>query len=369
LVRLPLFALLLPALIFTHEALAQQPHKLVVISIDGFDARFLNDPSLHVKIPNIRALVRKGVSASVIGVGTPAADLLADERSVMKAANVFFPGTGFAFNFPEASGNQFDAVAQKSSPAGVIDKIEAMFPRFEKQLWDDSSSTQAATWVLATGSPDLVAVHLTDVESEQKTTGAISVYTREALENDDELIGQMLAKVPKGTIIAIVSNHGAENANYVVRPSVLLKARVEVENGLIGTTDRAIAERIRKLMTDRKKHGIAREVPMAEVRARYPELGKWVAAFDTPQNYVASAEDKGPALGPGTHLAVWDLWPARPQFRSVFVIAGDGLQNKKLGEIDMRAIAPTLADVVGSKLLDSHPDAKAKSLWPSLRKD
>jgi hypothetical protein len=240
-----------------------------------------------------------------------------------------------------------------------------MFPRFEKQLWDDSSSTQAAAWILATGSPDLLVVHLTDVESEQRTTGALNVYVREALENDDELIGQMLAKMPMGTIVAIVSNHGAENANYVVRPSVLLKTPVEVENGLIGTTDPAVADRIRKLMSDRKRHGIAREVPMAEVRARYPELGKWVAAFDTPQNYVASPDEKGPALGPGTHLAVWNLWPARPQFRSVFVVSGDGIQNRKLGEIDMRAIAPTLAEAIGVKL----PDAKAKSLWPSLRKD
>jgi hypothetical protein len=365
LLRLPLIALLLPALIFTHETFAQQPHKLVVISIDGFDARLMNDPSLHVKIPNIRALVRKGVSATVLGIGSPAFDLLADERGGVKVANIFFPGTSFSFNFPEVPGNQFEAVAQKSTPAGAIDRIEAMFPRFEKQLWDDSSSTQAATWVLATGSPDLVVVHLTDVESEQKTTGALSVYSRVALENDDELIGQMLAKVPKGTTIAIVSNHGAENANYVVRPSVLLKAHVEVENGLIGTTDPAIAYRIRKLMTDRKKHGISREVPMTEVRARYPELGRWVAAFDTPQNYMPSAQDKGPALGPGTHLAVWNLWPARPQFRSVFVIAGDGIQIKKLGEIDMRDIAPTLADAAGFKL----PDVKAKSLWPSLRKD
>jgi len=338
----------------------------VVISIDGFDARFLNDTSLHVKIPNIRGLVRKGASASVIGVGSPAADLLAEERSGLKVANVFFPGSNFAFDFPEVKGNQFDAVAQKSSPAGVIDKIEAMFPRFQKELWDDSSSTQAGAWVLATGSPDLLAVHLTDVESEQRGTGALSVYAREALENDDDLIGQMLAKMPKGTIVAIVSDHGAENANYVVRPAVLLKAPVEVEDGLIGTTDAAIADRIRKLMNDRKhRSGIAREVPMAEVRARYPELGRWVAAFDTLQNYVASADEKGPAVGPGTHLAVWNLWPARPQFRSVFVVAGDGVQSKKLGEIDMRALAPTLADAIGVKL----PDPKAKSLWPALRKD
>ncbi|HWE51967.1 MAG TPA: alkaline phosphatase family protein [Bryobacteraceae bacterium] len=337
----------------------------MVISIDGFDARFLNDPSLHVKIPNIRALARKGASASVVGIGSPAFDLLADERG-LKVANVFFPGNSFAWSFPEMAGNQFDEIAQKSRPAGAIEKIETMFPSFEKQLWDDSSSAQAANWILATGAPDLLVVHLTDVESEQKTTGALSVFAREALENDDDLIGQILSKTPKDAVIAIVSNHGAENANYVVRPAVLLQAPVEVEEGLIGTSDPALAERIRKLMTDHKRHGISREVPMTDVRARYPKLSRWVAAFDTLPNYMPSPEEKGPALGPGTHLAVWNLWPERPQFRSVFVIAGDGVQsNKKLGEIDIRDIGPTLANAIGSKL----PDAKAKSLWPSLRKD
>src|SRR5271154_4338885 len=32
------------------------------------DARFLNDPKLRVKIPNIRRLVKDGASATVVGV-------------------------------------------------------------------------------------------------------------------------------------------------------------------------------------------------------------------------------------------------------------------------------------------------------------
>jgi hypothetical protein len=153
-----------------------------------------------------------------------------------------------------------------------------------------------------------------------------------------------------------------------VRPRVLLKqgkqaaaeVPVEVEDGLIGTSDRIVAERLRRLMSDGRRHGLAREVPMAEVRAKAPELGHWVAAFDTPTNYVASAEDRGPALGPGTHLGVAGLWPTRPGYRSVFVISGEGVPPRRLGEIDLLQIAPTLADVIGVKL----PQAKQKSLWP-----
>jgi hypothetical protein len=99
---------------------------------------------------------------------------------------------------------------------------------------------------------------------------------------------------------------------------------------------------------------------MAEVRAKAPSILNWVAAFDTPPNYVASAQDRGPALGPGTHLGVSGFWPTRPGYRSVFMISGEGVPARRIGEIDLLQIAPTLADVIGVAL----PQAKRKSLWP-----
>ena len=169
---------------------------------------------------------------------------------------------------------------------------------------------------------------------------------------------------------ALVSGHGFENENYLVRPRVLLSQGrqssgsipVEVKYGLIGTPDAAVAARLRKLMTEGHRHGIAREVPMAEVEDKAPVLRNWVAAFDTLPNYVATEDNAGPALGPGSHLGVGGLWPSRPGYRSVFAIAGEGIRPQKLGEIDLLQIAPTLADVIGVKL----PRAKEPSLWPVI---
>ena len=48
--------------------------------------------------------------------------------------------------------------------------------------------------------------------------------------------------------------------------------------------------------------------------------------------------------------------------RSVFVIGGDSIPARTLGEIDLLQIAPTLADVIGIEL----PQAESKSLWPSI---
>jgi arylsulfatase A-like enzyme len=386
----------------------QNNHKLVVISIDGLDVRFLSEPALRVKAPNLRRLMREGASASVIGVAPsetwpahaslvtgvspwqhgilendrPASALktlpLWDAATAkgLKTATVYWPGTlgaKIAFALPELQethkGNAvlFDSIAQKSTPAGVTSLIEKKFPSFTKEIWTDSSAAQAAIFLLGSENPDLLFVHFSEVDSEEHETGALSIYSREALENNDDLVGQILAKVPRGTIVAVVSDHGVENNNRAVRPRVMLKqagkaGRVEVRDGLIGTSDAGVAELFRKRLADGRKSGLAREVPMAEVRARDPGLSKWVAAFDTLPDFVANEEEYGPAIGLGTHTGVHRMWPGRPGYRSVFVVAGEGIHPLKLGEIEMLQIAPTLADVVGVKL----PAAKSTSLWRQI---
>jgi Type I phosphodiesterase / nucleotide pyrophosphatase len=394
------FALiLLPALLLAQPAHRPESRKLLVICVAGLDARFLAQPVWRVKIPNIRKLMRDGVVAAGV-VGVAPSDTAPSEMSLVtgappweeaapmwqaaakdgfEAATVYWPdtrSTGLAFDFqqpavmPAGRDVAFESVAQKSLPAGVIDSVEKAYPGFEKELWDDASSTTAAIWLLRNRKAGAIFVQFSDVDSEQRETGALGIYSREALENDDDLIGRILAAVPPGTIVALVSGHGFENENYIVRPRVLLRqgkkspadSRVEVKDGLIGTPDRSVAARLRLFMKDGHRHGIAREVPMTEVRSRAPSLSNWVAAFDTPTNYVTSDEDRGPALGPGTHKGVSGLWPTRPGYRSVFLISGPGLPARKLGEIDLLQIAPTLADAMGVRL----PRAKAASLWPAI---
>ena len=400
------------------EGAAAPPHrKLLVISIDGMDARFLNDPALHVKVPNIRKLMKEGASATVVGVAPsetwPAhaslvtgvspwqngivANVAANDRyfsasafktetlwdaagkAGMKVATVYWPstmGANVAFDFPEywesRKGNAvpLDPIEQKATPAGIGARVAKMFPGFEKELWDDSSTADAGLFLYSNSSdakPDVVFLHMAEADAEQHETTALSIYAREILESDDDLIGQILKKVAPGTLVAIVSDHGFENDNRTVRPKVLLrqagaKPNVEVADGLIGTSDPSTAAALRKLMAAGRKNGIAREVKMSDVKARVPMLARWVAAFDTMPDCVASDQDRGPGVGAGTHNGAHGFWPTRPGYRSVFVLAGEGVRPVKLGEIDMLQIAPTLAEAMGVTL----PAAKSQSLWKSV---
>ncbi len=237
--RLRLAVLVIPALLLAQSApkLARStpklvpkiaPRRLLVISVAGLDARLLADSPARVKIPNIRKLIRQGTAASgVIGVApsdTWSSGSFACNRSVhpvkkaprcwqaasksgLRTGAVYWPGTTgaeIAFDFPAAresqrkTDTQFDSVAQKASPAGIVDRIEAASPGFQKELWDDTSAARAAEYLLRVEKPDLLLVELTDVDAEQRETGALSVYARDALANDDDLIGRTTRRRSRG---------------------------------------------------------------------------------------------------------------------------------------------------------------------------
>lgn len=383
----------------------QRPvHKLIVVSIDGLDSRFFKDADrLHIKIPNLRKIAATGAIADVIGVaptttwpahaviatgmlpeqngvltsdvpGKPGehswleSDLKATplwslaSRSGLKTATVYWPSTVGAhsdFNCPEywqgagESSIPFDEVAAKCTP-GLIDRISKWDNSFIASLWDDRVGLDVLRYLLANEKPDLIMVHLAELDAEQHETGAMSLYARKLLENDDEMLGTALQNTGPETLVAIVSDHGFDTLNNVVRPRVVLKGTgvadtVVVRYGLIGTTSAKAAAILRKSIGV-KRSGIAREVPLAEVHRLAPDLRNWVAAFDTTAGFVATEETRGSAVGVGSHKGIHGLWPTHDNSRPIFILSGPGVRRMQFGEISMLDEAPTFAEVLGIKL-------------------
>ena len=94
------------------------------------------------------------------------------------------------------------------------------------------------------------------------------------------------------------------------------------------------------------KLGIAREVPIEEVRRAAPGLRNWRAAFDTAPGHIAVAGDSGPPIAEGSHKGTHGLWPTRQSYRASFLMWGHGVRQGRLGEISMLEIAPTLAEIL-----------------------
>jgi predicted AlkP superfamily pyrophosphatase or phosphodiesterase len=382
--------------------------KLIVISIEGLDSRFFRDADrLHIKIPNLRRMAASGISADVVGMAPsltwPAHAMIAtgtppevngitdnekpgqpDDRwwfekdlkttpiwhaaslKGLKTATIYWPGTVGAhvdFNCPEywegkaENATQFDQITAKCTP-GLIDRIARWDNSFLAPLWDDAVGIDVLRFLLTKEKLDLILLHLPELAAEQRETGALSIYARRVLENDDELLGTALQRMEPGTAVAIVSDHGFDTVSYVVRPKVMVKAAaleatVSVKYGLIGTSSVKAAAILRKAIGV-SRSGIAREVPMLEVHRLAPDVRGWVAAFDTTLNFVATEETRGPAVGAGNHRGVQGLWPTHDSSRAVFILTGPGVKHVRLPEISILEEAPTFAEILGVRLVRAH---------------
>ena len=391
-------------LLFLLALQAQTRRKLVVIQVDGLDARYLRDADrLHLKIPTLRKLASQGtVADGVVGVTpndswasaatlvtgvTPLKHGILDAMNFtrkpnggtlweaaagdgLKTAMLYWPGSVGAtadYNCPQFSeGNPaadlpFDAIALRCTP-GLVQRITSVYPVFSKSQWNDSTALIGLRYLLQYEKPDLSLVHIGDLDQEQRETGALSLYAREVLENEDEMIGQALAMVPEHTQIAVVSDHGFETEEFVVRPRVLIGSKKpQVRRGLIGATNSTDAAALRKLVGH---SGVSREVALRDVKELVPEATGWTAAFSTMTNYIATEGESGKGVAPGNHKGVYSFWPLRPNFRSSLILSGDHIKAMRLPEVSILRIAPTLADILGVKL----PEAHGASLWPQIRK-
>ena len=154
----------------------------------------------------------------------------AAKRAGLTTAAVTWPVTVDApitWNLPEAllkrQGGEMDSagVASKSTP-GLVDAIAAKYPSFKQQWMDDRTRMLAAMYLLEAKHPDLTAVHLVDLDSEQHDTEPFSAASFAMLEYTDELIGKLLAVLPADTAFALVSDHGFIPVKKTVALKVLL---------------------------------------------------------------------------------------------------------------------------------------------------
>ncbi|MBI3471157.1 MAG: alkaline phosphatase family protein, partial [Candidatus Solibacter usitatus] len=180
-------------------ALLAQPRKLLVISVDGMDSRYLHQADrLGMRIPHLRRLMAEGmVAEGVVGVAPtvtwPAHTTLitgvspaqhgiltndqpgqpgqrwwftrflkartlwqAAVEKKLKTATVYWPvtvGAAVDFNFPEFWEKRsehetfFAPIAARATP-GLEDKVTRVYPSFPRSQWTDDTAMQAVRYLL-----------------------------------------------------------------------------------------------------------------------------------------------------------------------------------------------------------------------------
>jgi predicted AlkP superfamily pyrophosphatase or phosphodiesterase len=225
-----------------------------------------------------------------------------------------------------------------------------MFPSFPREWVTDRERALATVYLLRSEKPDLLLVHLADLDSDAHENGPYTPEANATLEYTDELVGSILAVVPRGGVVALVSDHGFERVDRVLNiPALLTKenvpGQVQAMGGIAVARDEAGAAALRRL-------AIGREIPKHEVASYAPQLTSAAAVFEPP-HHTQFGTGSGDLYTAPREKGDHGFWPTRQDYRSVFLLYGAGISSIQIGEISMLDIFPRLRSLL------STPSAKA----------
>jgi predicted AlkP superfamily pyrophosphatase or phosphodiesterase len=372
---------------------------MVLVSVDGLDHRYLRQcDELGLKIPNLRRLMREGVWADgVVGevptitwpshttllTGVPPAvhgiqrNQVWDYSSIRAktlwdelrtagrtSAAITWPvtvGAPIDWNLPEyfekRQGGSMDlaAIARKATP-GLIEEIAKRYPSFPQQWMDDRTRTLATLYLIRERNPDFLALHLVELDAEEHETRPFSTESKAILEYTDELIGQILAVIPRDAVFALVSDHGFVSVETTVHPPV-----GKVTPFMVTATDSKEAAELERLSLD-PANGIGRRIPSLEWQRFMPGIPEPLAAYEPADLFLFSPSPTERQYGKPYEIGTHGLWPGRPSYRSVFLLCGPGIKAKRIPEISMLEIYPRLKSLI----LGSSPEPAAGRHGPPV---
>lgn len=255
---------------------------------------------------------------------------------------------------------------------------------------DDDKKTAWSVGIINTYNPNFVLVHLAMLDHQEHEHSPFSSQANEAVERLDNQVGQImeaeLKKNPDAKIV-IVSDHGFVRVDYhVILNSLFAKAGLitlrpgEVPKGtspiesweaeawesggtaaimLRDPSNAAVKAKVKQLldtMAADPQYGVNKILTHDELvkRGGYPD-----AAFliDFKPGWSAAGGLQGEAVKDSPSTGTHGYLPDHPELRSTFMVLGSGVaKGRDLGVIDMRQIAPSVAEMLGVKL----PAAKLK---------
>jgi len=233
--------------------------------------------------------------------------------------------------------------------------------------------------------PGFITVYLTALDHQQHLTGPGSTEAHRTLEAIDALVGDIVAiehQFHPDAVVAVVSDHGfapVDTAINLTRPFIDAGLVTVDASGKISgweaspwatggsfaivlahPENAALRAKVGALLTRLAADPAAHIAQVITEPAIAAAGGNPRAAFYVNLKIGAVA---APFISSGLPLVLpsgdtrgmHGYFPTAPEMRSTFLIEGPGIaKGRDLGEIDMRAIAPTLAKVMGATLPDAE---------------
>jgi predicted AlkP superfamily pyrophosphatase or phosphodiesterase len=316
----------------------------------------------------------------------------------MKSAGILWPTTGKAsihYNIPEiraiGSENQALKILKNGSPNYSL-KMELKYGKYRKgimQPYLDDFSTKCAVDVIKTKKPNLLLLHLIDLDDAKHEAGIDSEEVKAAVVRMDKRIGDLVKAtkdvgIYEQTTFLIIGDHSQMNVRYKVRLNKLLLEHnlIYEENGswkwrayIQGGGGSAY---LHVKPGDREAEGIAfKLLNHALVEAEYgieaiyskEELKSYHVSEDfsymleAKQGYCFDDRLDGLLVQDLTETnqryATHGYAPDKPGYLSNIIISGAGIKSDyEMGSVRMIDIAPTMA-----KILDiDFPECDGRAL-------
>jgi predicted AlkP superfamily pyrophosphatase or phosphodiesterase len=261
------------------QAKTRKDRIVVVISLDGFPADALDDPRLPV--PTLRKLAREGVIASsmqpvnptytwpnhtslVTGVdasqhqvlfngllthpaggGQPAIEPRHDKETMVHVPTIYdlaykaglttaqvdwvaiHGAKSITWQFPEWP-DPNGVVEQELISTGTVTQEQLRTFEHSNQPWRDQIWTDAATDILERHQPNLLLLHLLDLDETNHAYGPMSAASFTAIALLDNRVKQIMDTIQRAglsgrTTLIIVSDHGFRPVLHTLHPDVLMR--------------------------------------------------------------------------------------------------------------------------------------------------
>ena len=269
-------------------------------------------------------------------------------------------------------------MAAVSRPEGLLQKMQARLGPYmrgnDPSPPGDEIKTRYALDILRTQKPKFMTIHLSSLDEQQHGHGPFSPEVNQDLEVIDGQLAQLFAASrandPKAVAV-VVSDHGFVRITHkvnlmqpflragLVQGGGAWKAQPWSGSGMAAVmlhdpADSQVQAQVHDLLKSMKadpNNGIAEvlEGDAIKQRGAFPDASFLVVMK---LGYYALADATSPLLSevPGTQGS-HGFSPEYPEMRAAFFVAGPGIApNRDLGLIDMRSIAPTVAQQLGVHL-------------------
>ena len=307
----------------------------------------------------------------------------------LSTANIYWPvsvGARIDYNLPQIwrSGTLDDLKLQRAlaTPGLEPEMVKALGPYpggMEETIAADEVRARFAIRLLETRHPAFMTVYLTGLDTEQHASGPFSPKANAVLERIDVLVGKLRQAAEKNAsgdaYVCVVSDHGfaavqhdvnlygsfltaelftldADNkiADWKAMPwPAGGSAAIVLKDPADEATKTKVADLLAKLASD-PANGIDKVLDHEGLQSGrgFPDASFFISLKI---GYELGYQFKPPLITPPSNLGMHGYLPANDEMRSCFFLVGPGIPTgRKLGDIDMRSIAPTLASLLKVKL-------------------